>query len=118
MNKNWSLVIVAALFEVMWVSGLKYANHFFTWLLTIVAIVISYVLLIYSGKKLPTSTVYVVFVGLGTAGTVLSEMIWFGAPFSSFKLLFIVTLLIGIIGLKMVSYENKEANLNKEGDNA
>jgi paired small multidrug resistance pump len=115
MSKNWVLVVIAAVFEVMWVAGLKHADNFYTWLLTIVAFVISFAVLIYSGKKLPTSTVYAIFVGLGTAGTVLSEMIWFSVPFSWIKVLLIFLLLTGIIGLKMVSHEHKERDL-KEGD--
>ena len=72
---------------------------------------------IYSGKKLPTSTVYAVFVGLGTAGTVISEMIWFNVPFSLIKVLLIVLLLVGVIGLKMVSEESKEGDV-KDGESA
>jgi len=28
MGKNWLLVVVAAIFEVMWVAGLKHADSF------------------------------------------------------------------------------------------
>lgn len=115
MGKNWMLVVVAAVFEVMWVAGLKHADSFFTWLVTAIAIAISFGLLIYSGKKLPTSTVYAVFVGLGTAGTVISEMVLFGEPFSWTKIGLIALLLVGIIGLKMVTHEHED-HPRKEGE--
>lgn len=111
MSKTWWLVIIASLFEVMWVIGLKHADNWLTWLITVLSITISFAALIYSSKKLPTSTVYAVFVGLGTAGTVVSEMIWFNEAFSWLKIILILLLLTGIIGLKFVSPEENE----KEG---
>ncbi|GED67840.1 multidrug resistance protein YkkC [Brevibacillus reuszeri] len=115
MGKNWLLVVVAAVFEVMWVAGLKHADSILTWTVTAIAIIISFGVLVYSGKKLPTSTVYAVFVGLGTAGTVISEMVVFGEPFSWAKVGLIALLLVGILGLKLVTHENAEPH-RKEGD--
>jgi paired small multidrug resistance pump len=105
MNKDWWIVLFAAFFEVLWVVGLKYADHILEWVLTVIAIIVSFGLLVSSGKKLPTSTVYAVFVGLGTVGTLLSEMIWFSVPFSWMKSALIIVLLVGIIGLKLVTGE-------------
>lgn len=115
MGKNWLLVVVAAVFEVMWVAGLKHADSFGTWTITVIAILISFGVLIYSGRKLPTSTVYAVFVGLGTAGTVISEMVLFGEPFSWAKVGLILLLLVGILGLKLVTHENDDRH-SKEGE--
>lgn len=108
MSKNWLLVITAAMFEIGWVTGLKYAHDVIGWVLTIIAIVISFGGLIYASKTLPASTVYAVFVGIGTAGTVLTEMVWFNVPFSWIKIFLIVLLLTGIIGLKVLTSKNEE----------
>jgi paired small multidrug resistance pump len=108
MNIQWLLVVVAAVFEVIWVAGLKHADSLITWGITVIAILVSFGLLIYSGKKLPTSTVYAVFVGLGTAATVVSEMIWFHVPFRWTKAGLIALLLFGIIGLKTVTRDHTE----------
>ncbi len=108
MNKQWLLVIIAAVFEVMWVAGLKHADSLMAWAATLIAITVSFALLIYSGKKLPTSTVYAVFVGLGTAGTVIAEMLIFGEPFRWAKAVLILLLLVGIIGLKLVTHQDEE----------
>lgn len=35
-------VVIAAIFEVGWASGLKYANDGLTWTLTIIAILVSF----------------------------------------------------------------------------
>lgn len=98
--KQWILLIVAACFEVCWVIGLKYAESGWEWTGTIIAIIISFSLLIQSGKYLPVGTSYAVFVGLGTAGTVVSDAILFGQTISWMQGALVVLLLVGVIGLK------------------
>ncbi|PEC18966.1 DMT family transporter [Bacillus cereus] len=106
MNKDWIKVFVAAFFEIFWVIGLKHADDFWTWTGTIIAIFFSFYLMIMAGRKLPVGTVYAVFVGLGTAGTVFSKILFFGEPFNVGKVLLILFLLAGVIGLKLVT-DNK-----------
>jgi len=102
-NTNWLKVLVAAFFEVFWVIGLKHADDYWTWAGTVISIIISFYLMIMAGRKLPVGTVYAVFVGLGTAGTVISEIIFFEEPFKMSKILLILLLLIGVVGLKLVT---------------
>ena len=103
MNKGWILVIVGAILEVGWVIGLKHADSMTTWGLTAIAIVLSFSFLIISTSKIPVGTAYAVFVGLGTTGTVLMEMLVFGYPIQMTKILLILVLLSGVIGLKLVT---------------
>ncbi|NIK75301.1 paired small multidrug resistance pump [Paenibacillus castaneae] len=107
MNKTWLSVIIAALFEVGWVIGLKYANGILEWGATVIAIIVSFTLMILASRSIPVGTVYAVFVGLGTAGTVLAEIILFGTPVQIGKIVLIGILLLGVIGLKMLSKEKK-----------
>lgn len=106
MNRNWLMVLLAGIVEVFWVMGLKHADSGLTWLGTAVAIYISFELLIRSTAKLPVGTVYAVFTGIGTAGTVLAEMLFFGEPFRLAKILLIILLLAGVIGLKAITKES------------
>ncbi|MRH44510.1 QacE family quaternary ammonium compound efflux SMR transporter [Aquibacillus halophilus] len=105
MNKYWLYVVLAALFEVYWVAGLKHSEGITEWGLTIIAIVATFILLPVTAKHLPIGTVYAVFAGLGTAGTVIVEITVYGEPFHLLKVILIGTLLIGVIGLKQVSSE-------------
>ncbi|MBD2862040.1 multidrug efflux SMR transporter [Paenibacillus sp. IB182363] len=105
---NWVKVFVAAFFEVFWVIGLKHADSAPEWAGTIVAIIVSFYMMIMAGRHLPVGTVYAVFVGMGTAGTVLSEILFFGEPFKAAKMILIVVLLAGVIGLKLVTGDSKE----------
>jgi paired small multidrug resistance pump len=106
-NADWLKVVIAAFFEVIWVIGLKHADHFWSWTGTSIAIIISFFGMIMAGKRLPVGTVYAVFVGLGTAGTVLSEIIFFGEPCKISKILLTMLLLAGVIGLKLVTKEKE-----------
>ncbi|MFJ5717913.1 DMT family transporter [Neobacillus sp. NPDC093127] len=111
MNRNWAFVIIAGLIEIVWAMGLKHSANLFTWAGTIFIIYLSFVLLLKAIKKVPVATAYAVFTGIGTAGTVSVDMLVFGEPFSWTKIFFILLLLIGVLGLKLVTTESAE----KEG---
>lgn len=108
MTNKWFLVFLAGFSEIGWVAGLKYADNFIEWILTMIALTGSFWLLIYCSKHLPPTTVYAVFVGIGTAGAVILEMTMFGEPVSWIKIALIAVLVIGIIGLKVVTAEKDE----------
>lgn len=101
--KHWGIVILAALLEIGWVIGLTHAHNWWQWALTVIAVVATFKLLLDAGNHLPVGTLYAVFVGLGTAGTVLADIILFGAPVEFMKILLILVLLVGVIGIKLVT---------------
>ncbi|MDD9268260.1 DMT family transporter [Paenibacillus sp. GCM10023248] len=108
MNRYWSYIFIGAIFEVMWVSGLKHSETTMMWIGTIIAMYISFHLVISASTKLPVGTVYAVFTGLGTAGTVVVEMLVFGEPFRILKVFLILLLLSGVFGLKFVTTEKSK----------
>ena len=61
--------------------------------------------MIIASGKLPVGTVYAVFVGLGTAGTVILEMLLFDVSFNAVKVALIAMLLVGVLGLKLLTNE-------------
>ncbi|MDT2824437.1 DMT family transporter [Vagococcus lutrae] len=105
--KYWVQVVIAGLFEVVWVIGLKHASSPIEWGVTLVAIFLSFYWMIEAGNHLPVGTVYAVFVGIGTTGTVLLEALLFKQPLSFVRIMFIVMLLIGVVGLKLVTPTEK-----------
>lgn len=105
MKNPWIQVIIAALFEVSWVIGLKHADSILEWGVTLVAIFMSFYLMIKAGEKIPVGTVYAVFVGLGTVGTVIVGAALFGENLTLAKLFFIILLMIGVVGLKTSTKE-------------
>lgn len=102
---QWFKVILAGLIEILWVTGLNTADSLLSWIGTIIIIIISFFLVISACKSLPVGTVYAVFVGIGAVGTVLVDMLFFGDPFNFMKIILIILLVIGIIGLKLTTEE-------------
>ena len=67
----WLLLIVAGLCEIVWAIGLKYAEgftRFWPSVITVVAMLVSIVLLGFAMKSLPVGTSYAVWVGVGAVG--------------------------------------------------
>ncbi|HWI47954.1 MAG TPA: multidrug efflux SMR transporter [Rummeliibacillus sp.] len=108
MNKHWIIVLLAVLFEVMWVVGLKHSHSILAWGGTAFAVVFTFYLLLLAGRFLPVGTVYTVFTGLGTAGTVIVGVLFFGESLSIAKVLLLALLLIGVIGLKTVTTQESK----------
>ncbi|PTH23613.1 QacE family quaternary ammonium compound efflux SMR transporter [Staphylococcus arlettae] len=100
---NWLKIIIAAIFEVGWAVGLTHASTTLEWLLTIIAIIVSFYLLINASQYLPVGTSYAVFVGLGTTGVTILDFVVFGQPLIIGKIVLIFALLAGVIGLKLVT---------------
>lgn len=111
-NFAWFLVIFGGVVEIFWVSGLKHADSVFWYMMTICGIGISFMSLLIAVRYIEVSVGYAVFVGIGTVGVVLSEILVFDESFSWLKIVLIFTLLFGIIGLKFQSKE--QAHLKDE----
>jgi len=65
--------------------------------------IVSFYLMINASSKLPVGTVYAVFVGLGTVGTVFADILLFSQPVVLIKIFLIIFLLAGVIGLKVLT---------------
>ena len=102
---------LGGLVEIIWVMGLKHSSNIWEWIGTIAAIAVSFYLIIEANKH--AGTVYAVFTGIGTAGTVASEMLFFGEPFKLLKVLLICVSLAGVIGLKLVTADHAEPEVSK-----
>jgi len=101
---SWLLLFFAGLFEIAWAIGLKYSEGFTRlWpsVVTIAALVISFVLLGLSLRQLPLGTAYAIWTGIGAMGTVVLGILLFGESVSPLRLMSIGLIVLGIIGLKL-----------------
>ena len=103
MNIGWLKILLAVICELIWVTGLKYANLPWEWGATGLSLIGSSYFLITAGNTLPVGTAYSVFVGLGSLGTILIESLVFHVIPSFWQIVFIVILVAGIIGLKLLN---------------
>ena len=102
----WPVLLVAGLFEVGWAIGLKYTEGFTRLVpsvLTLLAMLLSIVLLSLSLKSLPVGTAYAVWTGIGAVGTALLGIYLFGEPATAARLASVGLIVAGIVGLKLVT---------------
>ena len=102
----WFLLVIAGLLEVGWAIGLKYTVGFtrvVPSVLTITAMVGSMGLLGLAVRTLPLGTAYAVWTGIGTVGSVILGIVLFGEPATVVRIVCILLIVAGIVGLKLVS---------------
>lgn len=103
---SWYLLFVAGLFEVGWAIGLQYSDGLskpLPALGTVVALVISMVLLAQAVEELPIGTAYAVWTGIGAVGTATLGIALFDESASLARVGFIGVIVVGIVGLHAVS---------------
>jgi len=102
----WVLLGIAGLLEIAFAFGMK-SSEGFTRLLpslfTIATGLTSVVLLSFSMRTLPMGTGYAVWTGIGAAGTAIVGMAVLGDSAAPMRVLCILLILAGVIGLKLVS---------------
>ena len=102
----WGLLAVAGVLEIVWALGLKYSDGFTRPVPSVVVIVgaaASFWLLSLAMRTLPAGTAYAVWVGIGAAGTALLGMVLLGESASVGRLVCIVLIVAGVLGLKLLS---------------
>lgn len=102
----WLWLIIGGLFEVGFTTSLRFVDGFRNVLWTVaflVSVGISMALLEYAARTIPMGTAYAVWGGIGAVGTVLVGMALFEEPMSSVRLLLIMMIVAGIVGLRLVS---------------
>lgn len=104
----WLHLVIAGLLEIAWAVGLKYTDRFTRlWpsVLTIAAMMASFYFLGQALKILPVGTGYAVWTGIGAVGTALLGIILFAESAAPARILCLLLIIIGIIGLKFTSPE-------------
>ncbi|GGB38552.1 QacE family quaternary ammonium compound efflux SMR transporter [Virgibacillus dakarensis] len=103
---GWFYIFLAAVFEVIGVLGLKLFSQERTMkhgVIYLGGLGGSFAFLYASFLRLQVSVAYAVFIGIGTAGAVLLNMIFFGESRNIFRILSLVAIIIGVVGLKALS---------------
>lgn len=101
---NWAILVTAGLLEVVWAIGLKYTDGFTRlWpsVATVSAMLLSVWLLGIAMRTLPVGTAYAVWVGIGAIGTAIFGIILFAESANTGRLLSLLLIFAGIVGLKL-----------------
>ncbi len=102
----WVILVIAGLLEVVWALMLKQSEGFTKPAPTVaflISLCLSMFLLAQAIKSLPVGTAYAVWTGIGALGTAIVGMIWLGESREILKLLSLLMLVGGIIGLRLTS---------------
>ena len=103
---SWIYLVLAGLLEVTWAVGLKYTAGFtrlIPSLFTLLAMLGCVGLLGLALRELPLGTAYAIWTGIGTVGTAVAGMILLGEPAGALRLGAIGLIVVGIIGLKILT---------------
>ena len=102
----WLYLIAAAFCEIAFAASLKMTANFSNFRWTIVFLffyILSIVLLNKAVQTIPIGTAYAIWTGIGAAGTVIVGIIWFKEPYGFWRIFFLITLVMSIVGLKVVT---------------
>jgi quaternary ammonium compound-resistance protein SugE len=102
----WVLLAVAGILEIAFAFAMKSSEGFtrlMPSLFTVAAGLSSVFLLSFSLRTLPMGTGYAVWTGIGAAGTAILGIAVLGDSAAPLRVLCIVLILAGVIGLKLVS---------------
>lgn len=105
---NWLILVLAGLMEVGFTFCLgktktALGNDLIGWWTGfVVALTLSMLLMAKAAEKIPIGTVYPVWTGIGAVGAVLIGIFFFNEPATFWRLFFITTLILSIMGLKVL----------------
>ncbi|WP_447644858.1 DMT family transporter [Nocardioides zeae] len=102
---SWFVLVLSGVLEAVWATALGRSEGFSKLVPTAVfgvAIVASMAGLAFAMRELPVGTAYAVWVGIGAVLTVAWAMATGGEPVSVAKVLFLVMIVGGVVGLKLV----------------
>lgn len=108
MSISWIFLLLAGFFEICFTIALKFSEGFtriIPSIVTVIFIVLSFFCVSQSMKSIPIGTAYAVWAGIGAAGTVVCGIIFFGDSYHIIRLVSIMLIIIGIIGLKLVQMD-------------
>lgn len=101
----WVCLIVAGLFETLFVAMMNQFSHRPNWkplVLLIVGFCASLYLLHFAMKDISMGTAYAIWTGIGVVGGTAVGMIFYGESKNWKRILFIFLILVSTIGLKLV----------------
>ncbi len=102
----WILLFVAALFEVAWAGTMKLTEGFtklMPSILNLACMACSVILIENVVKVLPVGTAYAIWTGIGAVGAVIIGVLIYHEPVSVLRMLFLLMIIIGIVGLNITS---------------
>jgi quaternary ammonium compound-resistance protein SugE len=101
----WLVLLVSGVLETVWAAALGESRGFTRpgpSAVFAVGLVASMAGLAYSLRSIPIGTGYAVWVGIGAVGTALYGMVWLGDPATAARVVCLLLIVSGVVGLKLL----------------
>jgi quaternary ammonium compound-resistance protein SugE len=102
----WIILLIAGLFEVVWAFSMKQSEGFTRlWpsIITLIAMLVSFVFLAWSMRVLPLGTAYTVWTGIGAVGAFIIGIAFLGEAMTASRLLAVGLIVSGLLLMKLSS---------------
>jgi quaternary ammonium compound-resistance protein SugE len=102
----WLYLLAAALFEIGWIYSLKFTEGFTRfWPMVFYGFfgLGAVAFLSFALRYYPVGITYAIWVGIAAAGSNIVGILFFGEPYRLAKILFIVMIIGGVVGLRVFS---------------
>jgi quaternary ammonium compound-resistance protein SugE len=102
----WAMVIAAGLLEMVWSYSAKRSDGFtrLGWAgLTVIASLVSFLLLVFSMRRLPLGTAYAVWTGIGATGSFMVGIAALGESANLWRIASAALIVLGVCGLRFTS---------------
>jgi quaternary ammonium compound-resistance protein SugE len=112
---GWFFLLLAGACEMVWPLGFKYTNgfkqHVWAMALTLAIMTLSFYLMsLATARNIPVGTAYAVWTGIGATGTAILGMILFKDPADVYRVVCLVLIIAGAVGLKFHPAPSEAAN--------
>ena len=101
---EWLYLLIAGIFEVSWVIGIKHCDGFklnialFT---VMFSMALSVIFLWFAARSIPLHIAYAAWTGIGIVGVSIYTNFALKEPISILEIIFVSMVLVGIVGLKL-----------------
>lgn len=102
----WIYLFLAGAFEILFTTAMRFTEGFtkiFPTALVLLLAAVSIFFVTKASQLIPLGTAYAAWGGIGAIGTVAIGILYFGEPVAFWRMFFLSTLIMSIIGLKLVT---------------
>ena len=101
----WVVLVISGVLEAVWATALGRSEGLSRWapsVAFVIALILSMLGLAYAMRSLPVGTSYAVWTGIGAALTVTYAMATGEEAVSVLKVVFLLAIVAGVVGLKLL----------------
>lgn len=103
---SWVFLIIAGICEIVGVTGMQImakGQKLKGFFIILIGFILSFTLLSFAMKTIPLGVAYAVWTGIGTVGSAIIGMLFYGESKDKLRIFFIALVVVAVIGLRLAS---------------